>query len=570
MANGHLQTVLQHIRRLAGVSRAAGLTDGRLLERFASCQDEAAFEALLERHGPMVLAVCRRVLHNLSDADDAFQATFLVLISKAGSIRKRESVSSWLHGVAYRTACRARARAARRHTREEPIREVPDPLQVEPDTQLAWRELRAVLDEELGRLPEKYRVPLVLCYLEGMSNAEAAQQLGWPIGTVQVRLLRAREILRIRLARRGAVFSGCSLAGAWSARAWQAAVPPELAAATLRMATLFAGEHVTAGMISTQVAALAKGVLRTLLLTKLKIAVAFLLAVSLVGAAAGVLGQRVLAKREANAQEKVVPNAGTQSTAVREHSERNPSTADLTQIDRKIAKEPVYKSKPKYCLLVFGPQAKKHVWLVQDGDTLYVDRNGNGDLTEAGEKVAGGKGDGTEEGEYQFPIGDIQDGTLNHKAFVEVRKLDFLASRDERAKTMLAKYPKGHGYAILIEMDMPGTKGTGIGGRVRQTAPYLDVHGVLQFADRPQEAPIIHFGGSWQIMLFGPQTLTIGRERDMVLGVGTPGLGAGTTAYIDYEGVIPQNVFPTVEVTYPPQKPGTAPVRERYELKRRC
>src|SRR5262249_4461774 len=123
MASEHLRTALQHIRRQAGVPRAAGLTDARLLERFTCCQDEAAFEALLERHGPTVLAVSRRVLHNLTDANDAFQATFLVLVSKARSIAKRESVSSWLHGVAYRTACRARAQAARRHAREQSIRE---------------------------------------------------------------------------------------------------------------------------------------------------------------------------------------------------------------------------------------------------------------------------------------------------------------------------------------------------------------------------------------------------------------------------------------------------------------
>jgi hypothetical protein len=245
--------------------------------------------------------------------------------------------------------------------------------------------------------------------------------------------------------------------------------------------------------------------------------------------------------------------------------------ADLTQIDRKITREPTYRSKPKYCLLVFGPEARVRVWLVLDGDTLYVDRNGNGDLTEAGERLTGGKGDGTEDGEYMFTLGDIQDGTLIHKAFVQVRKLDFLAARDEHVKAMLTKNPKAQGYAILIEMEMPGRKGTGVGGRVRQTAAFLDVNGVLQFADRPQEAPIIHFGGPWQVTLCGPpQTLTVGRERDVVLGVGTPGLGAGSTAYIDYGGVIPENLFPTVEITYPPKKPGEPPVRERYELKRRC
>jgi hypothetical protein len=246
------------------------------------------------------------------------------------------------------------------------------------------------------------------------------------------------------------------------------------------------------------------------------------------------------------------------------------SAADLTQIERKIAKEPVYQSKPKYCLLVFGPEAKTRVWLVQDGNTLYVDRNGNGDLTEPGEKVAALKGEGLDEGEYAFSLGDIHDGPLIHKAFVQVRKLDFLVSQDERAKPLLAKDPKALAYAVLAEMEMPGWKGAGVGGRVRQAAAFFDVNGILQFANRPQDAPILHFGGPWQITLFRLQTLTIGRERDLVLGVGTPGLGAGTTAFIDYSGVIPETAYPTVEVSYPPKKPGEAPVLERYELRRRC
>jgi hypothetical protein len=247
------------------------------------------------------------------------------------------------------------------------------------------------------------------------------------------------------------------------------------------------------------------------------------------------------------------------------------SATDLTQIDRKIAKEPAYKSKPKYCLLIFGPEAKTCVWLVQDGDTLYVDRNGNGDLTEAGEKVTAEKPDGTDEGEYAFTLGDIRDGTRLHKALsVSVSKIDFLADNLEFAKALLAKDPKARGYSISIEMQMPSWKGAGVGARVRQHTSFGEVHGILQFADRPQDAPVIHFGGPWQLTPLGPQRLTIGRERDVVLGVGTPGLGAGTTAYIDYEGVIPENLFPTVEVTYPPKRPGEPPVRERYELKRRC
>jgi hypothetical protein len=244
---------------------------------------------------------------------------------------------------------------------------------------------------------------------------------------------------------------------------------------------------------------------------------------------------------------------------------------DLSTIDRTIRKEPVYQTKaPRYCLLVFGPQAETRVWLVQDGDTLYIDRNGNGDLTDPGEKVAAAK-QGAADGEYTFEAGEVRAGGRVHKALtVYVSKLDHLAGQDERVKAFLARNPKARGYYILVEVDMPGWKGTGAGGRVQQRAFYVDAGGILQFADRREDAPVIHFGGPWHVTLFDPLRLTIGRDTDVVLGVGTPGVGPGTTAYIDYGGVIPENVYPVVEVAYPPKAPGEPPVRERYELKRRC
>jgi hypothetical protein len=244
--------------------------------------------------------------------------------------------------------------------------------------------------------------------------------------------------------------------------------------------------------------------------------------------------------------------------------------ADLTKVDRTIVKEPTYKSKPKYCLLVFGPETKTRVWLVQDGDTLYVDRNGNGDLTELGKQVTAEMQKGEEDG-YTFKVGDIREGALVHKDLsVFVSKIDHLAKQDDMAKEFLTKNPKARGYYVMLEMEMPGWHGTGVGGRVRQRAFYLDANGVLQFADKRQDAPVIHFGGPWQISLFSAHKLNIGRETDMVLGVGSPGVGPGTTTWIDYEGVIPQGVYPTVEIAYPPKQAGEAPITERYELKRRC
>jgi hypothetical protein len=249
------------------------------------------------------------------------------------------------------------------------------------------------------------------------------------------------------------------------------------------------------------------------------------------------------------------------------------AAADLAKVDRTIAKEPAYQTKaPKYCLLVIGPEAKARVWLVLDGDTLYVDRNGNGDLTEADKKITAKKGEGTDpgEGEYLFQVAELHVGTLVHKDLrVGVGKIDYLATRDEQVKALLAKAPKARGYSVALDVEAPGRTGKGLEGRVPYLAALLDIRGVLQFGDKPQSAPILHFGGPWQVTLFSRDSLTIGRETDLVLAVGTPGLGAGTTAYVAYEGLIPEGVHPKVEISYS-AKDGGKPVKEVYELKERC
>jgi RNA polymerase sigma-70 factor (ECF subfamily) len=189
----------QEWKAFLGPPRGTGGSDRELLERFARGQDEEAFEALVQRHGPLVLGVCRRVLRDWEDAQDAFQATFFVLARKAGSLAKPEALGNWLYGVAYRTAVKAKARAARRRECERQAgRATPNPASEE-----ARRDLCEVLGEELSRLPEKYRAPLVHCYLEGKTNQEAARELGCPLGSMSGRLARGRELLRERLAAPG-------------------------------------------------------------------------------------------------------------------------------------------------------------------------------------------------------------------------------------------------------------------------------------------------------------------------------------------------------------------------------
>jgi RNA polymerase sigma factor (sigma-70 family) len=281
MGNRQIAALADFLRRVAEPAWAAGLTDGELLERFCARRDEAAFAALVRRHGPAVLGVCRRLLHHPQDAEDAFQATFLVLVHSAGSIRKRQSVGSWLCGVARRVAGRARGDRVRRRQVEAraPARAIPDAAR-----EAAGHEFRSVLEEEVRGLPEPCRLPFVLCYLEGKTNAEAARQLGCPTGTVLSRLARARELLRARLSRRGLGLPA-ALAGV------AAAVPAPLVTATARAALALAGGE-SAGAVPGRVAALTERMVTAMWATKLKLAALLVLAVSLVGAGAGALAYR--------------------------------------------------------------------------------------------------------------------------------------------------------------------------------------------------------------------------------------------------------------------------------------
>jgi RNA polymerase sigma factor (sigma-70 family) len=255
------------------------MTDGQLLECFVTHGDDAAFAALVRRHGPMVFNVCRRVLRHAQDAEDAFQATFLVLVRKAGSIARRELLGNWLYGVAYRTALEARSAAGRRIVRERQVSEMPEP-EVADRTDV-WRDLRPLLDQALNRLPEKYRVPVVLCDLEGRTRNEVARQLGIPEGTLSGRLTTARRLLAKRLAHHGLALSAASLATALSQGAASACVPAPLTTSTIEAATAVAAGQVVTAKFTAHVAALAEGVLKTMFITKLRIVAAIVFAAAL-------------------------------------------------------------------------------------------------------------------------------------------------------------------------------------------------------------------------------------------------------------------------------------------------
>jgi HlyD family secretion protein len=285
MARHNLSSLVRYLRQLAGSGQGDGAGDAELLERYVRNRDEAAFELLVWRHGTLVFNVCRRILSCPQDAEDAFQATFLALVRKAGSINRRGSVAAWLYKVAYRVALEARQRTRKTAMVEKSGGEM---LAVQPAYDPLWSDVRPILDEELNRLPERLRRPIVLCYLEGKSNAEAARELGCRLGTIYSRLSRGRELLRQRLQRRGVTLPVAALTTILTANLSESAPAISLVWVAARAAFAFADPSAAAA-VSPRVATLAEGVLRTMFVTKLKIAVVMVLVLGVV--AGGLLTQ---------------------------------------------------------------------------------------------------------------------------------------------------------------------------------------------------------------------------------------------------------------------------------------
>ena len=311
MATSQMSEVIQHLRRVVLLREVAGLTDGQLLKDYLGHRDEAALAALVQRHAPMVWGVCRRVLRNYHDAEDAFQATFLVFVRKAASIASPELLANWLYGVAHQTALNARATTAKRGARERQVTEMPEPAVMERDL---WADLQPLLDQELSCLPDKYRVALVLCDLEGKTRKEAARQLAVPEGTLAARLARGRVMLAKRLGRHGLAVSGGALAAVLAQNAASASAPTSVVGSTIKAASLFAAGQATAtAVVSAKVAALVEGVMKAMLFSKLKTAIAIVLILGFAATGATILTCRTAAgqddKKPAAKKEKEVPPA---------------------------------------------------------------------------------------------------------------------------------------------------------------------------------------------------------------------------------------------------------------------
>jgi RNA polymerase sigma factor (sigma-70 family) len=280
MATGP-DSLLRYVRGLAIRPEAEEASDAALLGRFITARDEVAFAALVARHGPLVLHVCRRVLGDVHEAEDAFQAAFLVLARKAASVRRAEALPAWLHGVARRVALKARSANAHRNRGSGPLVASAADHHPDPVADLSVRELLLIIDEELERLPQAYRLPVILCCLEGRSLEEAARQLGWTVGSVKGRLHRGRARLHARLVRRGLTLSAALAAAELSHGGTSAAAVARLVAVTARTALNFAATPPTPAGEASAAAVLAGQALGGMGLGRRKIAAVLLLAAAL-------------------------------------------------------------------------------------------------------------------------------------------------------------------------------------------------------------------------------------------------------------------------------------------------
>jgi RNA polymerase sigma factor (sigma-70 family) len=563
MSSSQASEVIEHLRRTVLQSDRAGLTDGQLLEDFIRRQDEAALAALVRRHGPMVWGVCRRLLGGRhQDAEDAFQVSFLVLVRKAASVKPREMVANWLYGVAYQTALKARTTTAKRRVRERQVTVMPEPAVHDPDL---WDDVQPLLDRELSQLPDKYRTAIVLCDLEGKSYKEAARQLGVPDGTLSARLTRARAMLAKRLAGRGLTVSGASLAAVLTQNAAPASAPASVVAYTIKAVSVFAAGEAVKVVISARAAALMEGVLMTMLFSKLKTVTALVLVLlTCVGGALAYLPRL----GEQSESGKIVKRASSQEKARDAAVPLKANFPDLKKIDRTIVREPKYKNTPYYALLAIGPEAKKRFWLVVDGDVVYMDRNGNGDFTEPGERISLDVeetkkikvGPGMYTGMNSFELGDVEGLKLRLDYWVRDRKFVPRSSFD---KSIFKDHEeKGWEFSTLWRILPDGSKSAQI---------------PLCFCRLPKDAQVCHLGGRLTFALRDGQRQSFvctAAETTLSLMIGTPGLPARNWREPVFAPLstneVPASVHPLAHIEFPHKDTGQPPIKIEAALNKRC
>jgi RNA polymerase sigma factor (sigma-70 family) len=553
--------VIQHLRKDVLLQERSEMTDGRLLECFIEHRDETAFAALVKRHGPMVWGVCRRLLSH-HDAEDAFQATFLVLVRKAASIVPREMVANWLYGVAHQTALHSRRATARRRTRERQVTQMPELAVAEEDHR---HDLQPLIDQELSRIPDMYRVAIVLCDLEGKTRKEAARQLGCPEGTVAAHLARGRALLAKRLARHGLAVSSGTVAALLSQSTASGHVPLSVVSSTIKTAVLVAaGQAVAAGMMSAKVAALAEGVLKAMTLTKYK---TMLVLVGTLSAFAVGLG---LCAYPGFAQQAVTEN----TTEIVKEAAQTPASKAGDESFKEAADT-------HYCWLVFGPK-KVRALVRLKGDELAVDRDGDGKF---GSKV---------------------------ERFPSAKECKDVVIADAHGKTSYVITS-----AQLLHV-VPPEKFLAVRARIRGACSYPQC-AIVQMADEPKGAPQAHFHGpltmvpsGWRIVnrasrvlendlvnidwllpqevkrLAGkelapestlPESLKrTGEPTNLFACIATDGENSHVAVCSPAEteegkreiAPFPKGTHPFVDVEFPPKKSGDPPLKKRYPLDQFC
>jgi RNA polymerase sigma factor (sigma-70 family) len=489
MASARTKTLLHHLRRLAAVDGPSGPSDGELLHRFVTAADEGAFEVLLLRHGPMALRVCRRVLGNHHDAEEAFQATFLTLARKAAVVRRQESVGSFVYGVAYRQALNLRAARARRaaHESQAVPRAAASPLD-----EITLREAREALDAELSQLPERFRAPLVLCCLEGLARDEAAHRLGLPLGTLKTRLERGRQLLHARLTRRGLTLTAALSATLLGEGQVRADLPGPLLHSTLRATVGSRAPAAAASVVAPPTAPALAGV-------RLKVGTVLFLAAGLVAAGTALLGR----------PHPAIPPPGAEpSPAAR------PEVGDRPRVRTDAHGDPL----PEGALFRLGTVRFRHpgsvtaVALSSDGKTLATEGSGTIRLWDATTGKPGPVLVDPEEsyGAGQNPLAFSPDGRRlffpNNGAF---RQNGHVAARDLTTGQTDVVLAVGPGTKIHAVHPSPDGRllavGTSAGvrvldlasGRISWTAP----NGAE--ASRPRDDRLL-FHGPYSLALFSP------------------------------------------------------------------
>lgn len=555
-----MSKLVQQFRRSMLLRDGSAKTDGQLLEDYISRHDSAALEALVRRHAQMVWGVCRRVLRNYMDAEDAFQATFLVFVRKAASIASRELLANWLYGVAHQTALKARATVARRCARERQVEEMPEPAVAEQDL---WNDLQPLLDEELSRLPDKYRAVIVLCDLEGKTRKEAAQQFGVPEGTIASRLATARTMLAKRLARRGLVVSGGALAAMLSQEVVSAGVPSSVVASSIKAVRLATAGHASLkGAISVKAAALTQGVLTSMLLKKCKTMIALVGTLSLV-----FLG--------------LTAHYGLGQPPVKEKATKPASQTPANKAGDELAKE---ESEAHYGQLIFGPEKKVRVLFRLKDNELAFDLDGDGKFESKGERFESEK--------------DCKDIVI--------------ADPDGKKSYVIT-------YVHVLHV-VPPTKYVYFRVEIRGTEGAYPQGGIVRLATNPKDPTQAHYYGPLTVSPHGKRIVNRASlliENDLVDLRGfipqfiydIAGNGFATDsalpkslkrneitnlfAMLQTEGEnsiivvcsisdadgkkrdiayapFPKGIHPFVDIEFPPKQPGGQPIKKRYPLDKFC